>query len=150
MIRDALPNIIKRPGRADIVILEYSRDSLDTYKDIQWMVEEVRDARRSSFLPQPPDQDGENEHVDITFVWHLGMMTPVPEFRAKKIAYIDGYERPGEDGVEVDKEHFKLLGLPESLKPAFGIDTVVAKVKHLFPVGLQALPEDGMMWAPNT
>lgn len=149
MIRDALPDLIKRPGQADIVVLKYFRDSLDTYNDVHQMVEEVWDARRSSFLPQP-DQGGENEHIDITFALHLGMTTPVPEFRAENIAHRDGYERPGEDGVYVDKERFKVLGLPESLKPVFDIDIAVEKVKQMFPVGLQALPKDGMMCAPNT
>ena len=62
------------------------------------------------------------------------MTTAVPEFRAEKIAYRDGHERPGEDGVYVDKGHFEKLGLPRSLKPAFDIDAAVKKVKDQFPV----------------
>ena len=63
------------------------------------------------------------------------MTTAVPDFSAEKIAYRDGYESPGEDGVYVEKEHFTKLGLPESLKPAFDTDAAVTKVKEQFPVG---------------
>ncbi|KAL8791933.1 MAG: hypothetical protein Q9195_005509 [Heterodermia aff. obscurata] len=131
-IRDALPSLIKRPGHNDIVVLKYRRDSLDTYKDVLQMMEEMWKARRSSFLPKA-DSGHEDEEVDIGFAVHLGMTTAVPEFRAETIAYRDGYERPGEDGVYVDEEYFKDLGLPESLEPVFDIDAAVKKVKDQFP-----------------
>lgn len=99
------------------------------------MIEEVWTARRSSFLPEP-SHDQEDEVVDFSFGLHLGMTTAVPEFRAERIAYRDGYERPGEDGVYIDKEYFQKLGLPESLEPAFDSDTTVARVKAVFPVRL--------------
>ena len=133
-IRDAVPSLINRPGRhSDIVVLKYHRDSLDTYEDVLHMVGEIWNARRSSFLPKV-DPDNEDEEVDIDFAVHLGMTTAVPEFRAEKIAYRDGYERPGEDGVYVGEDYFKKLGLPESLKPAFDIDSAVEKVKTQFAV----------------
>ena len=97
------------------------------------MAEEIWNARRSSFLPEA-DPGCEDEEVDITFTIHLGMTTAVAEFRAEQIPYRDGYERPGEDGVYVDKEYFKTLGLPESLQPEFDIDAAVKKVKDQFPV----------------
>lgn len=99
------------------------------------MVEELWTARRSSFLPEP-SPGHEDEVVDFAFGLHLGMTTAVPEFRAEKISYRDGYKRPGEDGVYVDEEHFQKLGLPESLEPAFDSDTAVAQIKAEFPVGL--------------
>ena len=97
------------------------------------MIREIWNARRSSFLPKAGSGD-EDKKVDIDFAIHLGMTTAVPEFRAEKIAYRDGYERPGEDGVYVDKEHYKKLSLPESLEPAFDTDAAVKKVKTQFPV----------------
>ena len=97
------------------------------------MVREIWDSKRSSFLPQA-DQSQAEEVIDIAFSLHLGMTTKVPEFRAEKIAYRDGYWRLGEDGIEVDKEHFKKLGLPESLEPGFDLDAAVARVKELYPV----------------
>ena len=75
-----------------------------------------------------------NEKVDIGFCVHLGMTTAVPEFRAEKVAYRDGYERPGEDGVYVDEEQFEKLGLPETFEPAFDIDAAVERVRPQFPV----------------
>ena len=135
MIRDAIPSLIKRPGHDDIVVLKFFRDSLDTYEDILLMVEEVWNAKRSSFLPKA-GQNCEDEQVDISVALHIGMTTAVPEFRAEKIAYRDGYKRPGEDGVHVDKDHFKKLGLPASLEPVFDADNAVAKVKELYPVRL--------------
>ena len=125
--------MIKRPGGPDIVVHKHFRDSLDSYEEILQMVKEIWDAKRSSFFPKP-DQNQVNEDVDIAFCLHLGMTTRVPEFRAEKIAYRDGYWRAGEDGVEVDKEHFKKLGLPESLKPGFNVDAAIAKVKQAYPV----------------
>lgn len=131
MIRDATPSLISRPGKPDIVVLKYHHDSLDILK----MIKEVWTARRSSFFPEPsPGQ--EDEVVNFAFGLHLGMTTAVPEFRAEKIAYRDGYERPGEDGVYIDKEYLYKLGLPESLEPAFDPDTAVARVKAAFPVRL--------------
>ena len=97
------------------------------------MVREIWNSKRSCFLPKA-DQSQENEDVDIAFTLHLGMTTKVPEFRAEKIACRDGYWRAGEDGIEVDKEHFKKLGLPESLEPGFDVDAAVARVKELYPV----------------
>ena len=76
------------------------------------MVAEIWDSKRSTFLLPKADKDQENEEIDIAFSLHLGMTTKVPEFRAEKVAYRDGYWRAGEDGVEVDKEYFKKLGLP--------------------------------------
>ncbi|KAJ8124261.1 hypothetical protein O1611_g9380 [Lasiodiplodia mahajangana] len=132
MIRDALPPIISRPGQPDIVVLKFRQDSLDVYKDILKMVKEVWTAKRTSFLPEP-SPDHEDEVVDFAFGLHLGMTTAVPEFRAEKIAHRDGYERPGEDKVYVDKEYFQKLDLPGSLKPAFDSDAAVAQMKARFP-----------------
>ncbi|CAF9939983.1 MAG: hypothetical protein HETSPECPRED_002123 [Heterodermia speciosa] len=60
----------------------------------------------------------EEEEIDIGFALHLGITTAVLEFRAETIAYRDGYERLGENGVYVDKEHFKKLGFSESFHTA--------------------------------
>ncbi|KAF5128311.1 hypothetical protein E5D57_009247 [Metarhizium anisopliae] len=133
IIQDATPSLISRLGKPDIVVLKYHRDSLDIYKDILKMIEEVWTARRSFFLPEP-SHDQEDEVVDFAFGLHLGMTTAVPEFQAERIAYRDGYERPGEDGVYINKEYFQKLGLPESLDPAFDSDTAVARVKAAFPL----------------
>ncbi|KAL8902572.1 MAG: hypothetical protein Q9207_004573 [Kuettlingeria erythrocarpa] len=146
MIRDAIPSLIKRPGHADIVVLRYYRDSLDTYDDILNMVAEIWNAKRSSFLPKPDEESEEEQRIDIAFALHLGMTTAVPEFRAEKIAYRDGYKRPGEDGVYVDQDHFKKLGLPESLEPAFDADGAVALLKEKFaevPIRASAEPNRG-------
>lgn len=89
------------------------------------MVEEVWKARRSFFLPEP-SPGYEDEVVDFAFGLHLGMTTTIPEFRAEKIAYRDEYDRAGEDGVYVDKEHFQKLGLSTSLEPIFDTDIAVA------------------------
>ncbi|KAK9444585.1 hypothetical protein VB005_01648 [Metarhizium brunneum] len=132
IIRDATPSLISRLGKPDIVVLKYHRDSLDISEDILKMIEEVWTARRSFFLPES-SHDQEDEVVDFAFGLHLGMTTAVPEFQAERIAYRDGYERPGEDGVYIDKEYFQKLGLPESLDPAFDSDTAVARVKAAFP-----------------
>ena len=78
--------------------------------------------------------DDRKGKVDIDFCVHLGMTTAIPEFRAEKIAYRDGYGRPGEDGVYVDKEIFKNLGLPEKFEPAFDIDAAIERVRQHFPV----------------
>lgn len=134
MIRDAIPTLIQRPGHDDIVVLEYHRDSLDTYTDVLEMVTELWNAKRSSFVPKA-DKDDEDKKIDIAFALHLGMTTAVSEFRAEKISYRDGYERPGEDGVHVDQDYFKELGLPDSLKPDFDIDAAVTRLKTQFPVG---------------
>ncbi|QLI71263.1 uncharacterized protein G6M90_00g069810 [Metarhizium brunneum] len=116
VIRDATPSLISRLGKPDIVVLKYH--SLD---------------RSTIFLPSEPSHDQEDEVVDFAFGLHLGMTTAVPEFQAERIAYRDGYERPGEDGVYINKEYFQKLGLPESLDPAFDSDTAVARVKVTFP-----------------
>lgn len=139
MIRDATPSLISRHGKPDIVVLKYHRDSLDIYEDVLKMIEEVWTARRSSFLPEP-NPGHEDEVIDFAFGLHLGMTTAIPEFRAEKVAYRDGYERPGEDGVYVDNEYFQKLGLPESLAPAFDSDTAVEQVKAVVPVGLSYSP----------
>ncbi|KJK82408.1 hypothetical protein H634G_02602 [Metarhizium anisopliae BRIP 53293] len=90
MIRDATPSLSSRPGKPDIVVLKYHRNSLDIYEYILKMIEEVWTSRRSSFLPEPrPNQ--EEEVVDFAFGLHLGMTIAVPEFRDEKIAYRDGY-----------------------------------------------------------
>lgn len=128
-----MPCIIKRPGKSDIIVLKYFRDSLDEYEDILQMVGEIWDAQRSSFLPAP-STGHEEDHVDIAFSLHLGMTTPVPEFRVETSAPRDGYTRPGEDGVYVDKEYFKKLGLPEVLESGFDNDKAVAELKKQFPV----------------
>ncbi|KAI0192522.1 hypothetical protein F4808DRAFT_475482 [Astrocystis sublimbata] len=155
MIRDATPSLITRPGKQDIVVLKYRRDSLDVYADVLEMAEEVWAARRSSFLPpHRPDTlrsresaDGnEDEIVDLAFGVHLGMTTAVPGFRAEKIAYREGYQRPGEDGVYVDEAHFRNLGLPESLKPCFDNDAAVAEVRGKFenlPIRADDHPNQG-------
>ncbi|XXG99309.1 hypothetical protein Hte_005646 [Hypoxylon texense] len=96
------------------------------------MVEELWTAGRSSFLPSP-SPGHEDEVVDFAFGLHPGMTTAVPEFRVEKISYRDGYKRPGEDGVYVNREHFQKLGLPESLELAFDTDAAVARVKAEFP-----------------
>lgn len=118
------------PGHADLVVLKHFRDSPDTYEDILQMVEENWNAQRSSIMPKA-SQDDEDEKIDIACALHLGMTTAVPEFRAEKIAYRDGYKRPGKDGVHVDKDYFNRLGLLESLEPAFETDTAVPYAKKL-------------------
>ncbi|KAL8953435.1 MAG: hypothetical protein Q9222_000709 [Ikaeria aurantiellina] len=133
-IRDAIPRLIKRPGHADIAIWKYHRDSLDTYKNILKMVEEIWNAKHSSFLPKAGPEDNEDDEVDITFVLYIRITTAVPEFRAKKVTYRDGYERAGEDRVYADKERFQKLRLPGSLEPGFDLDRAVASVKEQFPV----------------
>jgi hypothetical protein len=136
-IRDALPSVIRRSGKPDIIVLKFHRDSLDTYTDVLKVVEEAWQARRSSFSPEP-EPGHENDLVDFAFALHLGMTTAIPEFRAETIAYRDGYKRPGEDGIFVDEEHFKKLGLPESFEPGFDSDKAVTHIKSLFPVSLSA------------
>lgn len=84
------------------------------------MVGEVWNAKRSSFRHKA-SQDCEDEQVDNAVALHLWMTTTIPEFRVKKIAYRNGYERPGEDDIHVNKEPFKRISLPEPLKPAFEV-----------------------------
>lgn len=145
MIRDAAPNRIHRSGKPDIVVLKHHPDSLDVYAEVLKMVEQVWEARRSSFLPAP-SAGQENDVVDFAFGVHMGMTTAVPEFRAEKIAYRDGYKRPGEDGVYVDEDHFRNLDLPASLHPTFDNDAAVASVKAKFvdlPLRASADPNFG-------
>ena len=75
---------------------------------------EILDAHPSCLKPTLKT---ETREVDIPF---RNSPRDGDEIRAEKIVCRDGHERPGDDGVDVDKEHFKELGLL-----AFDIDAAV-------------------------
>ncbi|KAH6839441.1 hypothetical protein B0I37DRAFT_234467 [Chaetomium sp. MPI-CAGE-AT-0009] len=135
LVRDALPNVIERAGKKDIRILKYYRDTLDTYTDVRFVSNDIWGGKRSRFLPAPQPGEGE-EHVDVDFILHLGMIAlgwDPNQFRFETIARRDGYELPGDDGKRVDSDYLKSLGLPEALSTALDVEAGWRKVKQDHP-----------------
>jgi hypothetical protein len=92
LVRDALPDIITRPGQKNIQIFKYFRDTLDTYDDVRYVSRDIWSGKRSLFLPKPEPDDKE-EHVNVDFILHLGMIAlgwDPNQFRFETIAHRDG------------------------------------------------------------
>jgi hypothetical protein len=140
-VRDALPNVIERAGKKNIRILKYYRDTRDTYTDVRFVSNDIWSGKRSRFLPVP--QPGEiEEHVNIDFILHLGMIGfdwDPDQFRFETIARRDGYKLPGDDGEHVDSDYLKSLGLPEVLSTSLDVEAACRKVKQDLPVSASAL-----------
>lgn len=138
MIRDALPNIIRRNGKPDIEILKHARDSKDTYLDVRQVSKEIFEGSRRMFLPEP-SSDEADDPANIDFVLHFGMETRGEQYAFETCAHRDGYEKPGADGTHVDSEHLKELGLPAILTTGFDVEAAFRKVRKAFPVSRLAL-----------
>ncbi len=147
LVRDALPDLIKRSDQKDIRILKYYRDTLDTYADVRNVSKDIWSGRRSAFLP--PSQDSRDEElVRVDCILHLGMIAlgwDPDQFRFETVARRDGYELAGDDGKYVDSNHLKSLGLPETLTTSLEVEAAWRKVKEQFPVSVrsQSLPPVG-------
>lgn len=141
LVRDALPDVIERPGKKNIRILKYYRDTLDTYTDVRFVSNDIWGGKRSRFLPAPRSGEKE-EHVDVDFILHLGMIAlgwDPDQFRFETTARRDGYKLPGDDGKLVDSEYLKSLGLPEVLSTALDVEAGWRKVKEDHPVSTPSL-----------
>ena len=137
LVRDALPDVIERPGKKKIRVLKYYRDTLDTYTDVRFVSNDIWGGNRSRFLPAA--QPGEEEHVDVDFILHLGMIAlgwDPNQFRFETLARRDGYKLPGDDGKHVDSDYLKSLGLPEFLSTSLDIEAAWRKVKKDHPVSV--------------
>ncbi|EHK20633.1 uncharacterized protein TRIVIDRAFT_223948 [Trichoderma virens Gv29-8] len=135
LVRDALPNIITRSNQNDIRIFKYFRDTLDTYDDVRYVSRDIWSGKRSLFLPKPEPDDKE-EHVNVDFILHLGMIAlgwDPNQFRFETIAHRDGYNLPGDDGKLVDSDQLRRLGLPEMLSTSLDVKTAWRKVKRRYP-----------------
>lgn len=140
LVRDALPDVIERPGKKSIRILKYHRDTLDTYDDVRFVSNDIWGGKRSRFLPAP--QPGEKEeHVDVDFILHLGMIAlgwDPDQFRFETMARRDGYKLSGDDGNYVDSGYLKSLGLPEVLSTSLDVEAGWRKVKEDHPVSTRS------------
>jgi hypothetical protein len=137
LVRDALPEVIQRPGKKDIRILKYARVTRDTFEDVRRVSKDIWSGQRSLFLPEL--QPGEDGIVDVSFILHLGMVGPESQkddFRFETLARRDGYEMPGDDGKLVDSPQLQSLGLPKVLTSSFDIDAAWQKVKAQFHVSV--------------
>ncbi|KAH6620732.1 hypothetical protein B0J18DRAFT_206198 [Chaetomium sp. MPI-SDFR-AT-0129] len=135
LVRDALPDVIERPGKKTIRVLKYYRDTLDTYTDVRSVSNDIWGGKRSRFLPAPQPGE-EEEHVDVDFILHLGMIAlgwDPDQFRFETIARRDGYKLPGDDGKLVDSDYLKSLGLPEVLSTSLDVEAGWRKVKEDHP-----------------
>lgn len=132
LVHDALPDLIKRPGKRDVVIRKYKRVTVDTYDDVRQVSKDIWSGRRSFFLPKPKQED-EDSHVDIDFIVHLGMEVRDGFFGFETRARRDGYDQPGDDGVCVDSKGLAEEGLPEELFPRFDIKAAFKTVKEKYP-----------------
>ncbi|KAI1128361.1 hypothetical protein F5Y10DRAFT_292133 [Nemania abortiva] len=140
LVRDALPDVIKRENKKDIRILKYFRDTLDTFEDVRSVSNNIWSGKRSFFLPE--SQLGDNEEfINIDAILHLGMIAlgwDSNQFRFETVARRDGYIRtPGADGKHVNSGHLKSLGLPETLSTSFDVETACRKVQERYPVSGQ-------------
>lgn len=136
LVRDALPNIIIRSNKRDVRIFKYFRDTLDTYDDVRHVSRDIWTGKRSLFLPKPEPGDKE-EHVNVDFILHLGMVAlgwDPNQFRFETIARRDGYDLPGDDGKFVESDQLKRLGLPETLSTSLDVNAAWRKVKERYPV----------------
>lgn len=136
LVRDALPDAIKRPGKKDIKIFKFVRVTRDTYEDVRRVSKEIWDGKRSLFSPEP--QPGEEEdNLDISLILHLGMVAlgwRPDQFRFETVARRDGYKLAGDDGQYVDSKELRELGLPETLNTSFDIEAAWRSVNERFPV----------------
>jgi hypothetical protein len=122
LVRDSLPDLIRRPGKKKIRILKYYRDTLDTYTDVRFVSRDIWGGKRSRFLPAPQPGDTE-KHVDVDFILHLGTIAlgwDPDQLRFGTVARRDGYKLPGDDGKHVDSDGLKAFGLPELLSTSHG------------------------------
>ncbi|KAI9163603.1 hypothetical protein HJFPF1_05221 [Paramyrothecium foliicola] len=134
-VRDALPELIQRPNKKDIRILEYFCDTLDTYDDVRSVSRNIWTSKRTSFLPEAQPDENE-EHVRIDLILHLGMIAldwDPDQFRFETIAHRDGYKLPGDDGKYVDSDQLKNLGLPDTLTTSLDIEAAWRTVKQYHP-----------------
>ncbi|KAM7214562.1 hypothetical protein V8F06_010044 [Rhypophila decipiens] len=125
LVRDALPDVIQRPGKRDIRILKYYRDTLDTC------------------------DDAEDQHVDIDLILHMGMIAlgwDHKQFRFETVARRDGYELPGDDGKHVDSAHLKALGLPETLSTSLDVEAAWHQVKKEHPDVITSVSHDAGLY----
>ncbi|PVH81578.1 hypothetical protein DL98DRAFT_570964 [Cadophora sp. DSE1049] len=143
MVRDALPEVIKRPGQKDIRIWKYSRVTRDTFSDVRRVSQDIWGGRRDLFLPVPQPSEKE-EIIDIDVILHFGMVAfGWPEsFRFETVARRDGYEKPGDDGQYVDSAALQRLGLPKTLNTCFDIEAAWRGVKEKFPDATTVVSND--------
>lgn len=142
LVRDALPEVIKRPNKKDIRVLKYARDTRDTYEDVRRVSNDIWGGQRSLFLPIPHPHDKE-DRVDVDLILHLGMVTlgwRTDQFRFETVARRDGYELPGDDGQYVDSDHLQKLGLPKILEASVDVEAAWRKVQEKFPVSIPCRP----------
>ncbi|KAK4083822.1 uncharacterized protein Triagg1_1484 [Trichoderma aggressivum f. europaeum] len=121
LVRDALPHMITGSNQKDIRIFKYFRDTLDTYDDVRYVSRDMWSGRRSLFLPEPEPIENE-EHVDVDFILHLGMIAlgwDSNQSRFETTARRDGYNLHGDDGKLVDSDQLRQLGLPETLSTEY-------------------------------
>ncbi|KAM7203896.1 hypothetical protein V8F33_001867 [Rhypophila sp. PSN 637] len=147
LVRDALPDMIQRPGKKDIRVLKYYRDTLDTYDDVRFVSRDIWAGDRSHFLPKP--SDAEDQHVDIDLILHIGMIAlgwDHKQFRFETMARRDGYELPGDDGKHVDSALLKALGLPEMLSTSLDVEAAWQQVKKEHPVGGRVLDSHACLY----
>ncbi|CAG8975616.1 hypothetical protein HYALB_00006824 [Hymenoscyphus albidus] len=148
LVRDALPNSMKRLGKKDIRIMKYARITHGTYEDVRRVSKEIWGGQRSLFLPEP--QSGENDTtVDIDMILHLGMVAlgwRTDQFRFEKLARRDGYKLPGDDGKYIDSEGLEKLGLPESIATIFDVKAAWVKVHQAFPDTPAVVSEDAGLY----
>jgi pyrrolidone-carboxylate peptidase len=148
LVRDALPDVIERPGKRSIRILKYHRDTLDTYEDVRFVSNDIWGGKRSRFLPAP--QPGEKEeHVDVDFILHLGMIAlgwDPDQFRFETLARRDGYKLSGDDGNYVDSDYLKSLGLPEVLSTSLDVAAGWHKVKEDHPDVTSCVSDDAGLY----
>lgn len=136
LVRNALPDVITRSNQKDIRIFKYFRDTLDTFDDVRYVSRDIWSGKRSLFLPKPEPNDKE-EHVNVDFILHLGMIAlgwDPNQFRFETIAHRDGYNLPGDDGKFVDSDQLKHLDLPETLSTSLDVKAAWLKVKQHHPV----------------
>ncbi|PNP37645.1 hypothetical protein TGAMA5MH_10413 [Trichoderma gamsii] len=148
LVRDALPDIIPRPGQKNIRILKYFRDTLDTYDDIRYVSRDIWSGKRSLFLPKPEPNDKE-EHVNVDFILHLGMVAlgwDPNQFCFETIAHRDGYNLSGDDGKFVDSNQLKHLGLPEMLSTSLDVKAAWLKVKQCYPDVISCVSGDAGLY----
>ena len=138
LLRDALPNIIERPGKPRIRILKYPVDLLCTYSNVKDAIPEIWSGRRLTYEPRKPDGP-----LKLDFVLHMGMTTSDTTFAIEKLARKEGYKFPGVDGVPFPREDCKKGGCwgtcPAVLHSGFDIDKVQARVEKEVPVFLSPL-----------
>lgn len=136
LVRDALPDIIRRSNKRDIRIFKYFRDTMDTYDDVRHVSRDIWSGKCSLFLPKPEPDDKE-EHANVDFILHLGMNAlrwDPNQFRFETIARRDGYGLPSDDGKFVGSDQLKRLGLPETLSTSLDVNAAWRKVKERYPV----------------